>query len=351
MINCLIKKTLYPEMKKLSEQTRQSIISAYKMHNSIRKTAAECGVSKSSVQSTLSKASIVANSNKTGRPKKLSVRKEKFIVTNIINKVVKTVPQAKELLKNEFKIEASETLIRNTLDKHMVKCFDKVSKPALEPRHMKTRLSFSKKNADASYSSWQNVLFSDESKFNLFGSDGNTKVWCYERARNEQQNIKAIKKFGGGNLMVWGIICAKGVGKILRVNHTMNAEAYCNILREGLIGTLDMHSLHLSAVTFMHDNASCHAAKKTKEWLNTHNINCLDWPACSPDLNPIEHVWSYLDKRLRARKATFTSADEMWEMIEKEWYEIPKAYINNLYWSMCSRIKACIAAKGDITKY
>ncbi len=47
----------------------------------------------------------------------------------------------------------------------------------------------------------------------------------------------------------------------------------------------------------------------------------------------------------------FSNSDQLWDFIEKEWYAIPKEYIKKLYFSMCSRIKAVIKAKGQATKY
>ena len=92
---------------------------------------------------------------------------------------------------------------------------------------------------------------SDESKFNLSGSDGTSNVWCNKDYRLKQANIHRIKKFGGGNVMVWGIITSQGVGKLIKISNSMNSTEYCNVLRDGLIETIRMHSFSLSDVTFI----------------------------------------------------------------------------------------------------
>ena len=168
---------------------------------------------------------------------------------------------------------------------------------------------------------------------------------------SETAKYQGGKKFGGGNLMVWGVLTKKGVGKIIRINNTMNSGQYCNVLKEGLLETINMHELKISELIFMQDNASCHKSKETSNWHATNNIETLNWPACSPDLNIIENVWAYLEKCLRKRNLKFKNDIEMWKIIEEEWYKIPKAFVDKLYWSMCIRIKQVIVNKGDITKY
>ncbi len=198
---------------------------------------------------------------------------------------------------------------------------------------------------------WSKIIFSDESKFNKHGADGNRRVWCAKGAQLETSNVQGTKKFGGGNVMVWGCITSTGVGKIVKVSNKINSEEYTNTLYDGLIGTYNSKNMKPSDYVFQQDNASCHTSINTLKWLRINNIETMKWPANSPDLNPIENVWGYLDKRLRARKMSFSSEEYMWEILQEEWYKIPKEYISKLYFSMCARIRAVIDAKGKNTKY
>ena len=110
----------------------------------------------------------------------------------------------------------------------------------------------------------------------------------------------------------------------------------------------------------MQDNASIHTAKKVKKWFTCHSIKIVeDWPPYSPDLNPIEHIWWVLKKRVfemfpniatdksdseHARQQLESALQAAQDTIDKESFDC-------LYKSMPNRIEACIKADGWHTKY
>ena len=84
---------------------------------------------------------------------------------------------------------------------------------------------------------------------------------------------------------------------------------------------------------------------------SNHDIQVFDWPPQSPDLNPIEHLWNYLKRRLASYEHVPTSMRQLWERIEVEWDKIPVEECLKLIETMPDRISAVIKAKGRHTKY
>lgn len=77
----------------------------------------------------------------------------------------------------------------------------------------------------------------------------------------------------------------------------------------------------------------------------------MEWPTCSPDLNPIEHLWDELKRRIRARLRAPTSTPERIIAVEEEWLNIPQETISNLIRSMPNRMRDVIRARGGHTHY
>ncbi|GBN67130.1 Transposable element Tcb1 transposase [Araneus ventricosus] len=98
-------------------------------------------------------------------------------------------------------------------------------------------------------------------------------------------------------------------------------------------------------------NAKCHVARRTLDWYVNNNVKRMECPAQSPDLNPIEHLWDELDRRLRACTPLPKSKIELRNFLLNIWKEIPLATMANLVESMPRRVVAVIAAKGGPTSY
>ncbi|GFU52847.1 transposable element Tcb2 transposase [Trichonephila clavipes] len=77
----------------------------------------------------------------------------------------------------------------------------------------------------------------------------------------------------------------------------------------------------------------------------------MDWPAYSPDLNPIEHVCDMLGRRIATRQPPPTCLSELRRTLLDEWCNIPQEQIDNLILGMPRRCKACIASSGRHTPY
>jgi len=100
---------------------------------------------------------------------------------------------------------------------------------------------------------------------------------------------------------------------------------------------------------FQQDNDPKHTARKVRDYIANSAIPTLWWPAQSPDLNPIENLWSILDCKLKSR--TPANKQELFQCLLTAWNELLVSLLQSLADSMPARINACLAAKGMHTKY
>ncbi|GFT32004.1 transposable element Tcb1 transposase [Trichonephila clavipes] len=102
---------------------------------------------------------------------------------------------------------------------------------------------------------------------------------------------------------------------------------------------------------FMNVNTRPPRAIIVDECLQLEDITRMDWSAYSTDLNPIEHVWDMLDRRIAARQSPPTCLPELRRALLDEWGNIPQDQIDNSILSMPRRCKNCIASSGRHTPY
>ncbi|GFX62197.1 transposable element Tcb2 transposase [Trichonephila clavipes] len=100
---------------------------------------------------------------------------------------------------------------------------------------------------------------------------------------------------------------------------------------------------------FMDDNAPCHRTVAAEQLLDSEDIERMDWPARSPDLNPIEHVWDFLGRRLVARTLPLVTIRELRLALQDEWAAMPQQLIDTLILSMGRRCETCLAVREIIS--
>uniref|UniRef100_A0A3Q3IJ65 RRM domain-containing protein n=1 Tax=Monopterus albus TaxID=43700 RepID=A0A3Q3IJ65_MONAL len=123
-------------------------------------------------------------------------------------------------------------------------------------------------------------------------------------------------QFGGGGIMVWGCFSGAGLGPLVPVKGTLNASE--DILDNFMLPTL-WEQFGDGPFLFQHDCAPVHKARSIKTWMSEFSVEELDWPAQSPDLNLIEHLWDKLERRLRSRPSRPTSVSDLTNALLEEW--------------------------------
>jgi len=167
---------------------------------------------------------------------------------------------------------------------------------------------------------FKRVLWTDETKINRIGSDGKVYVWKKRgEAISDRTTTPTVKHGGGNNLMVWGCMGWNGIGMLVEVQEKMNGEQYCNILEEGVIESFEKLEMEEGAQYFQQDNDPKHISKLAKKWMEDHELEVIWWPAQSPDLNPIEHLWYYVKRKLLEYEVSPKGAHELWDRLVKEW--------------------------------
>ena len=79
-------------------------------------------------------------------------------------------------------------------------------------------------------------------------------------------------------------------------------------------------------LTFQHDNARPHTALVTSNFLAQNNVNVLPWPALSPEMNPIEHIWDELGRRARISHQ-INNVQNLTRALQLEWQALPNVLI------------------------
>ncbi len=202
---------------------------------------------------------------------------------------------------------------------HVQNVFRKrATKPLLNQRQRQKRLTWAVEKKNWTVAQWSKVLFSDESKFCIsFGNQG-PRVW---RKSGEAQNPCCLKSSVKFHSQWWfGLPC-----HLLVLVHCVS-EVHSQ--RSHLPGNLE-HFILPSAdklygdadFIFQQDLAPAHTAKGTKSWFNDHGVTVLDWPANSPDLNPIENLWGIVKRKMRDTRPN--NADELKATVKETWASIP----------------------------
>ncbi|GMF33884.1 unnamed protein product [Phytophthora fragariaefolia] len=172
---------------------------------------------------------------------------------------------------------------------------------------------------------WDSTIFSDEKKWNLDGPDG-------------------FQTIGG----TYGVLPERlSAGKLEAGRQ--NSDDYVYTLSEFLLPFA--HLKYGTAFIFQQDNASIHTSARTKDFFADQEVKVLDWPSNSPDLNPIENLWSIMSRRVYRNGRQFDRVSDLKAALFDSWNCIPLAMLDSLIESMPRRCLEVVAKRGNRTHY
>jgi transposase len=218
------------------------------------------------------------DTSRSGRPRLLTERHERLIVRMVASGKCRTAVDVQSHLRTEDNVNVSVNTVRRVLHRGGLVSRVRRRKPLLTKDHRRNRMAFAKKYEHWTAEHWRRVVWSDESKFELFGSKRRQYCWVEPGAPLTSRQVQPIVKHGGGNIMVWGCFTAHGIGYLCRIDGGLDAELYRQILGDELMQTLAYYHLDKADVVFQHDNDPKHTAKLTKVWLEAK--------CCHGRLNP-----------------------------------------------------------------
>ena len=318
--------------KELSLSVKQAIIRLKNQNKPIREIAKTLGVAKSTVWNILKKkerTSELSNTKRPGRP--LWWMTEEFFPWWRVGQIKNTL--------QEVGVCVSKWIIKRRLHQSEYRGFTTRCKPLVSLKNRKTRWKFAKQHLKKPLQFWNNILWTDETKINLYQND--------TRTAHDPKHTTSSVKHGGGCVMAWACMAASGTGSLVFIDDVtadkssrMNSEVFRTILSAHI--QPNASELIGRRFTVQMDNDPKHTVK-AKKW------NAMQWPRQSPDLNPIEHAFHLLKTKLKGKCPR--NKQELKTVAVEAWQSITRDETQRLVMSMCSRLQAVIDCKGFATKY
>jgi hypothetical protein len=286
---------------------------------------------------------LLKSGSRPGRPRILTKEQRAAILQEAKEKK-KTTP--KEIKRKLDFDDVSARTIRRRLNEEGL--FGRVARqtPPLTVEHVRKRLSFCNGYGGWSLAQWDTVLWSDETSIQL-GPSGQTWVQRPIGAAWDPAYVVHKRKHPP-KVHLWGCMSAAGVGECHLFTENLERGLMKHILNNHLLQSA--HKFWPAGQWwFQQDNDPKHSSRLVQGWLNLHGIDRLEWPPYSPDLNPIEHLWADLKKRVERENPR--SIEELITVLQLCWDATDKAFCAKLVHSMPQRMAACIAHAGWMSGY
>ncbi|GFW45610.1 transposable element Tcb2 transposase [Trichonephila clavipes] len=281
-----------------------------------------------------------------GRPRATTPAEDRFLALSARRRRTTTLPQ---LVADHFQASGrriSATTVRNRLHNAGLYARRPVVCVPLNGRKRRNRLCWAREHVSWTQQQWASVLFTDESRFTMESDSGRLLIWREQRTRYHQSNTVERHSFRGGGILVWAGISLGGHTDL----HVFHGGTVTGLRYRDEI--LDPYVRPYAAAIgndfiLMDDNARPHRARIVEEYLEDHGLERMEWPARSPDLNPIEHLWDYLGREVAALNPPPRSLHELKQCLLCVWSSLPIPVSDNLINSIGNRCRQCIQSEAN----
>lgn len=325
----------------LTAEEKQSAILLHSKGFSNSFIARELNRSRKTIASLVSrwKKGIFMSKKPKIQPTKLTAQQVFKVLNYFINNPFKTHAQCIR----ELRLPVVRSTIHNILKKNGIGSYVAASKQFISMQNRIKRLRFAIKYQKWT-SEWLKVHFMDEKTVQTY-SNGRVVVKRRARERYNASNIVSQEVQNTKNKVnLFGVVSFDGPNVIYSVSKKFTAKQFTELATSELMDIV-------KDGTILIDNATIHG--QGIQFLKSSGIPVFDFPPKSNDMNLIENVWAELQKILnrKLRNITVSTKNQLLQLIEESWKEIPVSFIENCVLSMPNRLKKVIEAKGGHTRY
>ena len=286
---------------------------------------------------------------RSGRPRISTPREDRVLTRMCLANRFLSATMLRSISMRTIRRRCSIRTVRGRLLAARLRAHRLCRRPALTRRHRQTRRRWAEAHRNWQLGHWRHAVFVDESRFTLYMRDGRVRV---RRCPGERLADECVAQHFGNRLpgvSVRGGIHYYGKSELVFMDGTLTQVGYMDIIRNNLLPFA--RQTYRDNFILIQDNATTHKARRTMELLAQEQVEVMDWPPMSPDMNVIEHVWDYLGLQIRRMDNPPTTVPELRLALQRAWDGMPQGVVSHLVKGMSRRVRALAAARGGHTRY
>ena len=285
----------------------------------------------------IKKQGTVEDRPRSGRPRKLTTNDNKSIGQWLRRNNEVTATEIAQKLHQKRGQSVSPSTVRRQLHRLGYRSTLPRGTPMLTEEHKRARVRWAIRHKD---DDWTRTIFTDETGYQLFRNT--IRRW----SKTPSAEVKRVPR-NRQKIMAWGAISLKGLVGYYSFREIMDGPYFVQILREHLIPNARRQFGRRWRLQMGNDPK--HRSRVALNFMDEQVPEILEWPSNSPDVNPVENLWSIMKRRVEKRRPS--NHDELDQYLHEEWQNVDISIVINLINSMRKRCLALIASRGERISY